>query len=152
MDSIIILFLVFVTVCLKCLFIDNYCHNILRKRHSKSYIKKHYKGLANKIFYVKYIKEIGVVPVIVNYILLFIFIALIILFFVSLFPKIQISYLIDDIIFIYMILFCLLFIYDSIKFIVFNKDAKNQKCSIGYRVIYLLVFIVIMYCIISNIV
>ena len=137
------LFLAFITLLIKLIFIDNYCNSVLRKNHSKSYIKKHYRGLMNKIFYSKLFKEISLPIIIMNYLSIILIIFLILLSSISIFTSINIHSILNYLINIYIVLMFFLFIYDSIKIIFLNKDSKNNKLNIVQRLIYGIIFSII---------
>ena len=137
------LFLAFITLLIKLIFIDNYCNTILRERHSKSYIKKHYNGLMNTIFYSKLFKEISFPIIIMNYLSIILILFLILLSSISIITSINIHSILNYLINIYIVLMFLLFIYDSIKIIFLNKDSKNNKLNIIQRIIYAFIFSII---------
>lgn len=138
MDKCIIIFLICLTAFIKIAYIDNYSYEKLRDKHSKSYIKKTYKGLINRIFYKDIIKEIGPLLSALNFLILLMIVVLTIFFIISLFTDVE--YLINIIVYMYLLFavfyfFCLLF-----NFVVMNKNGKGEKSSLLSRIVILLFF------------
>lgn len=127
MDKFVILFLLILTVLIKLIFIDNYCYNTLRLSHSKTYIKKNYSGIINKIFYKKFFREIGIFSVIVNCLILLTTAILVVILFVSFFYNLDI--IINIIICIYSFIAAIYFLLISFDFIFLNKNSKGEKSS-----------------------
>lgn len=141
MDKYIIIFIIFLTVFIKIAYIDNYCYEKLRDKHSKSYIKKTYKGLINKIFYKDFIKEVGLLLSILNFLILLMIAVLTIVLIVSFFAEIK--HLLNSIIVIYF-LFAVLYSFILLfNFVIMNKNCKGEKSSTFSRI-----FIALLFCLI----
>lgn len=126
------------TVFVKISYIDNYCYGKLRDKHSKSYIKKTYKGLINKIFYKDFIREVGLLPSILNFWTLFMIVVLIIVLIISFFTKI--NYLLNitiDLYFLFAVLYFFIILFD---FVIMNKNSKGEKSGTFGRIVIALLF------------
>lgn len=138
MDKYIIIFFMVLTVFVKIAYIDNYCYKKLRDKHSKSYIKKTYKGLINKIFYKDFIREVGFLLSTLNFLTLLMIVALTIVLTVSFFTKIK--YLLNIIIVLYF-LFAVLYSFILLfNFVIMNKNGKGEKSSTFSRIVIALLF------------
>lgn len=138
MDKCIIIFFVFLTVFLKIAYIDSYSYEKLRNKHSKSYIKKTYKGLLNRIFYKDVIKEVGPLLSILNFLTYLIIVTLTIVFIISFFT--EINYLINIIIVLYLSFAVLYFLILLFDFVILNKNFKGEKSSFISRIVIALIF------------
>lgn len=138
MDKCVILFFMFLTVFVKIAYIDNYCYEKLRDKHSKSYIKKTYKDLANRIFYKDTIKEVGSLLSFLNIFALIMLVVLTIIFIISFFTEIR--YLINIIIVMYFLFAVLYFFSILINFVIMNKNAKGEKSSAFGRIVIAFIF------------
>ncbi len=129
MDSIIIICLILLALAIKFLFIDAMRYNNLRLSHSKTYIKKHWNGFLNRIFYKDYIREFSIICVILNYLTLMIIFVLLVMFFISLFPAVDVTLPIKIVLLIYLALTAISSIYDLFRILFLGIDVKGNKTS-----------------------
>ncbi len=141
MDKFIIIFLLILSILIKIIFLDNYCYNLLRLNHSKSYIRKNFSGIFNKIFYNKFFKEISIISLIANYLILLIITILIVILILSFFINLDI--VINIIICIYSFIAVIYFLLILFDFVFLNKNIKGEKSSILSRLNVGLIFLVI---------
>lgn len=141
MDKVVIIFLIILSILIKIIFIDNYCYESLRLKHSKTYIRKNFGGAFNKIFYNKYFREISIIPLLANYFILLmmavLFVVLIISFFINL------DMVINTVICIYGFVAVIYFLLILFDFVILNKNSKGEKSSILSRLIVGLIFLVL---------
>ena len=128
----------FLTAFVKIAYIDNYCYGKLREKHSRSYIKKTYKGLLNQIFYKDFIREVGLLSSILNYLTLLMMIVLTIVLIISFFT--EINYLLNIIINIYILFAVSYFFIILFDFVKMNRNSKGEKSGTFGRIVIALLF------------
>ena len=141
MDSLIVFVLIVILVFFKLLFINDWKYRSLRSRHSKNYIKKNYKGIGELILFSESKKELSVFLKIANYLIVFVFFAFTLLFFASF--LFDISIVLGLLRYVFLAVAGVCFIYDAIRFVVLGYDTKEQKVSVGYRIVMALIAIIV---------
>lgn len=135
MDTVIIILLIIFTAFGKIVFVDSWVYANLRKHRSKSYIRKHYRGIANHIFYKDFYREIKKVYIIINYLTIFAFAFLTVLLFISFF-HVDISFFVNICLNILIFICILIAVYVDYDMIFNGIDTKGNKISIFLRIIY----------------
>jgi len=139
LDKITILILLLLTISIKLFFCDSYCYEILRRKHSKSYIRKHFNVISNRIFYKDFVGDVGLLPLIINYMIICLILFLFVLFLISFFVNVR--SLLNNIVIIYGIVFIVYYLILTFNFVILNKNAKGEKSGILGRIIVALVFV-----------
>lgn len=150
MDSVVIIILMLFVLSIKFIVIDRYAYDSLRIKHSKSYIKKHYRGLVNKLLYNSYKREISIVILAINYISILVFFFLLVLFILSLTHLFDLSFIINLVIYGFGAVILLAFIYDMIKLVFMNRDLKDQKTSPFTRILGFIILVFVIYYLVTN--
>ena len=137
---IVVVFMVFLAF-FKVLFINDWKYRSLRSKHSKSYIKKNYKGIGELTLFSESKKELSGFLKFINYLTIFVFFVLVLLFFASF--LFDISLVLNLLRYVFLAVVGVCFIYDVIRFVVLGYDAKEQKVSVGYRIVMALIAIIV---------
>lgn len=142
MDTVIIFVLIIFNLLCKFIFVDDWVYDNLRQNHSKSFIKKNYKGIVNRIFYKDFYREIKAVYGMINTLMIFASAFLTVLLFLSFF-NIDISVLIKICIRIVLLVCIIIAITVEYNMIFKGIDTKCNKISILSRIIYTVITLAI---------
>lgn len=139
-DGIAIIILIFATLILK-IFINDLCYKILRKNHSKTYIRKNCSGVVNWLTYKDYRKEVGLIFYI-NLLILIVIAFSSILFILRMFINLNINFILKIFSGFFGALCVIDFVYIIAKFLVTGIDGRGDKVGVFSRFIMLLLAIV----------
>lgn len=138
-DRVMVIIIAVLLFVFKMLDVNIWKYDMLRGHHSKNYIRNHYTGLGEWIFFSKSIKEIGIILPILNFLILLSFPCLGVIFIMTV-KRMDVKFYIAVSLMVFAV-YCFVTDYATIKnYTRLGIGAKGNSVSYGERVLTTIVF------------
>lgn len=138
-DRVMVIIIAVLLFVFKMLDVNIWKYDMLRGHHSKNYIRNHYTGLGEWIFFSKSIKEIGIILPILNFLILLSFPCLGVIFIMAV-KRMDVKFYIAVSLMVFAV-YCFVTDYATIKnYTRLGIGAKGNSVSYGERVLTTIVF------------
>lgn len=138
-DRVMVIIIAVLLFVFKMLDVNIWKYDMLRGHHSKNYIRNHYTGLGEWIFFSKSIKEIGIILPILNFLILLSFPCLGVIFIMAV-KKMDVKFYIAVSLMVFAV-YCFVTDYATIKnYTRLGIGTKGNSVSYGERVLTTIVF------------